>query len=182
MRHADAACGMRQQMVTVGTHRSDSICADAIAFCMTNTDAANWIGTCSTKKRIRTRIGQGIPRNDVSTYMFSQVVQLAGGISGKVVAFYICHRWLKHVCFSETTNISSRSGRRRRTSPHPAVVHERDDSTHHTDSGLNDVVNPSSVRLVSLSVLQHLIRCPNYCYHLCCSKYERAIWATSTRW
>jgi len=65
-------------------------------------------------------------------------------ISRKVVALYICHRGLKYVVI-ETTNISSRSCRRRRLSPHAAVVHETDDCTHHIDSIFNDVVNPPMV-------------------------------------
>ena len=40
-----------------------------------------------------------------------------------------------------TTNISSRSCRRRTFSPHPAVVQEIDDCTHHIDSVCNGVVN-----------------------------------------
>ena len=73
MRRADAACGMRQQMAIVGIHRSDSMCADADAFCRADTDAANRIAPCSDSNRIRTRIGQEIPRSDVNTEVFSQV-------------------------------------------------------------------------------------------------------------
>ena len=90
MRHADAACGMRQQMATVGTRGIDS---DAVAFCGANTDAqTESVHVVLIKKRIRTRIGQEIPRSDVSTYVLSQLSQMADGISRKVVAFYICHR------------------------------------------------------------------------------------------
>ena len=41
MRHADAACGERQQMATVGRDMDDSICADADAVSGVYTDAAN---------------------------------------------------------------------------------------------------------------------------------------------
>ena len=39
MRQSSAACDMRQQMATVETRRSDSICADAV--CGADTDASN---------------------------------------------------------------------------------------------------------------------------------------------
>ena len=65
---------------------------------------------------------------------------------GNIVAFYICHRRLKYTV-AETTNISSRSCRRRRTSPHPAVVHELDVCTHHIDSVFN-YVNPPTLRFL----------------------------------
>ena len=70
MRYADAACGTRRQMDTVGMRRSDSICADAVWVCGADTDAANWIGACSDSKRIRTRIGQEINRSCVITGVF----------------------------------------------------------------------------------------------------------------
>ena len=66
---AASRCGMRQQMAIVGIHRSDSMCADA--FC--RADAANRIAPCSNSNRIRTRIGQEIPRSDVNIEVFSQV-------------------------------------------------------------------------------------------------------------
>ena len=68
MRHADAACGMRQQLATIRTHRSDFICVDA--------DAANRFGRNSNSKFIRTRIGKGIPRTDVNTDV-DQLKQIA---------------------------------------------------------------------------------------------------------
>ena len=78
MRHADAACGMRRQMATVGTQRSDFIYADAGAVFGADTDAANRIGPCSHSKRIRTRIGHEIPRSDVITDAYSQLKNMAG--------------------------------------------------------------------------------------------------------
>ena len=47
MRHADAACGVRQQMATVGRYRNDSICADTAAVSGVDTDAANRIDSRS---------------------------------------------------------------------------------------------------------------------------------------
>ena len=44
--------------------------------------------------------------------------------------------------------------RRRRIYPYPAVVHEL------------DIVNPTAVPSASLSVLQHLKRCPNCSFQL----------------
>ena len=73
MRHADAACGMRQQMAIVGIQSSDSMCADEDAFCREDADAENRIAPCSDSNRIRTRIGQEIPRSDVNIEVFSQV-------------------------------------------------------------------------------------------------------------
>ena len=64
---------MRQQMAIVGIHRSDSTCADADAFCRADTDATNRIAPCSDSNRIRTRIGQEIPRSDVIIEVFSLV-------------------------------------------------------------------------------------------------------------
>ena len=49
------------------------MCADADAFCRADTDAANRIAPCSDSNRIRTRIGQGIPRSDVNIEVFPQV-------------------------------------------------------------------------------------------------------------
>ena len=86
---------------------------------------------------------------------------MADGISRMVVSFYICHRRLKYTV-AESTNISSRSCRRRTSHLH--VVHELDDCTHHIDSVFNDVVNSPTVP--SLSVFQHLKRCPNCSFHL----------------
>ena len=54
----------------LGTHRCDSICADAVAVCGADTDAATWIGRRSDSKRVRTRNGQEIPRSDVITDVF----------------------------------------------------------------------------------------------------------------
>ena len=73
-RHADAACGM----ATLGTHRTDSICADAFY----GADAANRIGPCSDSKRIQTQIGQ--KRHYTR---FSQLSPMAEGITRKLVAF-----------------------------------------------------------------------------------------------
>ena len=56
---------MRQQMAIVGIHRSD-MCADADAFCRADMDAANRMAPRSDSNRIRTRIGQEIPRSDVN--------------------------------------------------------------------------------------------------------------------
>ena len=67
--------GMLQQMSTMGTHRSDFICADAVYGA--DADAAKLIGPCSDYKRIRTRIGQEIPRSDVITYVFSQLSNMS---------------------------------------------------------------------------------------------------------
>ena len=78
-----------------------------------------------------------------SLQTFFQNFTNGGCINWKAVAFYICHRGLKHAV-AETTNISSRSCLRR-TSPHPAVVHELDDCMRHTDPVFNDVVNPPTV-------------------------------------
>ena len=64
-------CGMRQQMAIVGIHRSDSMYADA--FCRADTEATNRMAPCSDSNRIRTRIGQEIPRSDVNIEVFSQV-------------------------------------------------------------------------------------------------------------
>ena len=47
MRHADAACGVRQQMATVGMQRNDSMCADAAAVYGADTVASNSIGACN---------------------------------------------------------------------------------------------------------------------------------------
>ena len=41
MRHADAACGVRQLMAKVGTQRNDLICMGAVSVCGADTDAAN---------------------------------------------------------------------------------------------------------------------------------------------
>ena len=49
------------------------MCADADAFCRADTDAANEMAPCSDSNRIRTRIGQEIPRSDINTEVFSQV-------------------------------------------------------------------------------------------------------------
>ena len=62
---------MRQHMAIVGIHRSDSMCADT--FCRADSDAAHRIAPCSDSNRIRTRIGQEIPRSDVNIEVFSQV-------------------------------------------------------------------------------------------------------------
>ena len=68
-------------MATVGTRRSDSICADAVSVRGADTDAANGIGVCSDSKRIRTRIGQEIPRSCVITGLFSKLLKMAEGSS-----------------------------------------------------------------------------------------------------
>ena len=64
--------------------------ADADAVCGADTEAANLIGPCSDSKRIRTRIGQEIPRSDVITDVFSQLSKRKG-ISEKVVVFRLKH-------------------------------------------------------------------------------------------
>ena len=67
-RHADdmrTACGRHADMqyaTTNGYSGSDSMCADAI--CRADIDAVNRIALCSDSNRIRTRIGQGIPRSE----------------------------------------------------------------------------------------------------------------------
>ena len=63
-------------MAIVGIHRSDSMCADADAFCRADTAAANRMAPCCDSNRIRTRIGQEIPRSDVNIEVFSQVSKL----------------------------------------------------------------------------------------------------------
>ena len=45
---------MRRQMATVGTCRSDSLCADAVSVCGADTGVANWIGACSDSKHPHT--------------------------------------------------------------------------------------------------------------------------------
>ena len=64
MRRVDSACGVRQQMATVGRSRNDSIRAGADAISGADTGASNRIGPCGNSKRFRTRIGQEIPRRD----------------------------------------------------------------------------------------------------------------------
>ena len=64
-------------MATVGADRSDSIYAHADAVCGADTDVANWIAPCSDSKPIRIRIGQEIPRSDVTTDEFSKRSNMA---------------------------------------------------------------------------------------------------------
>ena len=76
MRYANAACSMQQQIATMGRHSSESICAVAVRIRMRQIESLD--------------VGQEIQRGDVITDVFPQRSQIVDGISGKVVAFYIC--------------------------------------------------------------------------------------------
>ena len=116
-------CTMRvqPQMATVGKSRNDSICAAVDAVSDAEKDAANWIGLCRDSRCICTRINRGNPLSDAITYVFYLIFKKAECIGGKVVTYFICHRGLKRAV-AETTNISSRSSCRRKSSPHAGVV------------------------------------------------------------
>ena len=141
MRTRHAVCGMRQQMATTWTHMSDFICASADAVCGADTESVH-VAIQNAPAHESDKKFQGVTSLQTC---FPNFQKWRKAFSGKVVVLCICHRGLKHAVDELlyqriTTNISSRSCRRR-TSPHPAVVQEIDDSTHHIDSVCNDVVS-----------------------------------------
>ena len=92
---------------------------------------------------------------NISTYELDKKFQ---GVTSLQICFANFQKWRKGICEKVvslpylssrietcrrriTTNSSGRSCRRRRTSPHPAIVHELGDCTHHIDSVFNDVMN-----------------------------------------